>query len=506
MPDRDFDKSIQRKANELRLEPSPEVWERVAAQINEKDRRRGFAWYWLAAAIVAGALSLWFIGPITQTTPHDSTVTSSASDPLENKNQPATATQEPTALTSETAGTTDNTSSSAEKTSTSSQDALAAKKDPLTASANGSNKAANSAEGATEISGSTARSTSSSKTNGIAKSGTTAKSNSAAIKKQGLSNQEQQSLRIAKNKRQLPADATPLTATINAADEKELYGKSLYPQSSLPQSGDIQPDPATEGDTKLNADLLAATPKPTQKKESWNLAMQIGGGSGSLREGLGTVAEATPQNAFTNIALRPPGTSAALDPRPSDIKAGPSFQASIGLSRPISRKLNFITGIQYAYFSNRIKVGREIDSSALNTNFRLQNISATAAYTGAGNEGNTYYNAYHYLQVPFEIGWFLDNGKKLSWNNGFLLGFLLQTDALHYDESAGAYYQNNDLVNKFQTSAQSSLNYRLFRTGSGSLSAGPFVNYQLSNIDKTAGNKRLLTFGLNARFLFNKTK
>lgn len=491
MPDRDFDKSIQRKANELRLEPSPEVWERVAAQINEKDRRRGFAWYWLAAAIVAGALSLWFIGPITQTTPHDSTFTSTVSNPLENKSQPATATQEPAAISSETAGITDRTSSSAELPSSASEDALTAKKAPSTASTNSSNTTANSAEGAAEISRSTARSTRSSKTNGIAKSGTnTARSNAAKTKKQGITNQEQQSL----------------PTIINAADEKELYGKSLHPQSSLPLPGDIQPDPATEGDTKLNADLMAIAPTPAKKKESWNLAMQIGGGSGSLQEGLGTASEPAPQNAFGNIALRPPGTSAAMDPRPSDIKAGPSFQASVGLSRPISRKLNFITGIQYAYFSNRIKVGREIDSSALSTNFRLQNISATAAYTGAGNEGNTYYNAYHYLQLPLELGWYLDNGKKLSWNNGFLIGLLLQTDALHYDESAGAYYQNNDLVNKFQTSVQSSLNYRLFRTGSGSLSAGPFVNYQLSNIDKTSGNKRLLTFGLNARFLFNKTK
>ncbi len=506
MPDRDFDQSIQRKANELRLEPSPEVWERVAAQINEKDRRRGFAWYWLAAAIVAGALSLWFIGPITQTTPHDSTVTSTASNPLENKSQPTTATQEPAAISSETAGTTDKISSSAEKPSTASENALNAKKDPLTVSSNSSNTAANSVEKAAGISGSTARSTSTSKTNSIAKSGTTTKSNSAAIKKQGITNQEQQSLPIAKNKTQLSPDAPTVTNAIYAADEKELFGKSLHPQSNLPLPGDIQPDPATEGDTKLNADLMAVAPTPTQKKESWNLAMQIGGGSGSLREGLGTASETSPQNAFANIALQPPGTSAAMDPRPSDIKAGPSFQASVGLSRPISRKVNFITGIQYAYFSNRIEVGRKIDLSSPNSNFRLQNISATAAYTGAGNEGSTYYNAYHYLQLPLELGWFLDNGKKLSWNNGFLFGLLLQTDALHYDESAGAYYQNNDLVNKFQTSVQSSLNYRLFNIGSGSLSAGPFVNYQLSNIDKTTGNKRLLTFGLNARFLFNKTK
>ncbi|GAB2656369.1 hypothetical protein GCM10027036_07250 [Flavihumibacter cheonanensis] len=497
MPDREFDKSIQRKANELRLEPSPEVWEKVAAQIKEKDRRRGFAWYWLAAAMLAGGLSIWFLSPdlfnksvpttVTQTTINDSNATPSVSNSLENNknnNDIASAQQERPAKE--------------ETVSVANGDPLKSSQPVITANKKSEN---------TSFSTETKSKNPTSPEKRIAPTDNA----SYAIKAQGQ--QQRQLAKVQKDKKTEktaiatePTEQPTQSPAIVEATEKELFGKTIAGNNNAPEPGEIEPNDATAGDTKLNADLLAAVAKPSKTKEPWNLAMQIGGGSGSMRDGLTSAYSPVAENFSGNIALQPPGTATTLDPRPSDVKAGPSFQASIGVSKPISRKLNFITGLQYAYFSNRIEVGRKMDSSALFSNFRLQNIAATTAYTGAGNEGKAYYNAYHYLQVPVEIGWYLDNRKRFSWNNGFLFGILLRTDALHYDQAAGAYYQNNDLVNKFQTSAQTSLNYRLFNLGSGNLSAGPFLNYQLSNIDKTAGNKRLLTVGLNARFLFNKQK
>lgn len=496
MPDRDFDKSIQRKANELRLEPSPEVWEKVAAQIKEKDRRRGFAWYWLAAAMLAGGLSVWFLSPdlfkqsvpttVTQTTTNDSNATQSVSNKLENNNS------------NDIASAQQELPAKEETVSVANGDPLKSSQPVITANKKSEN---------TSFSTETKSKNPTSREKRIAPTDKV----SYAIKAEG---QQQRQLakadKIAKTEKTAiataPTEQLTQSPAVDEASEKELFGKTIAGNDNAPSPGEIEPKNATAGDTKLNADLLAAEIKPSKTREPWNLAMQIGGGSGSMRDGLTSAYSPVAENFSGNIALQPPGVATTLDPRPSDVKAGPSFQASIGVSKPISRKLNFITGIQYAYFSNRIEVGRKMDSSALFSNFRLQNIAATTAYTGAGNEGKAYYNAYHYLQVPVEIGWYLDNRKRISWNNGFLFGVLLRTDALHYDQAAGAYYQNNDLVNKFQTSAQTSLNYRLFNLGTGTLSAGPFLNYQLSNIDKTAGNKRLLTVGLNARFLFNKQK
>ncbi|MCU0386327.1 MAG: PorT family protein [Flavihumibacter sp.] len=509
MPDREFDKSIQRKANELRLEPSPEIWERVAAQIQEKDRRRGFAWYWLAAAMLAGGLSIWFLSPdlfkqsvpttVTQTTTNDSNATPSASNSLENnKNNKDIASAQQELPAKEENSYTEN-----KETATTA---------PLQATGN-QLKNSQPVVTANKKSENTSFSTESNRKNPSSREKRIVPNNKASY---AIQDEDKQQRQLAKAEKTAKAAKTAIATAptqqptqspaIVEATEKELFGKTIAGSNNAPAPGEIAPNNATAGDTKLNADLLAAEIKPAKTREPWNLAMQIGGGSGSMRDGLTSAYSPVAENFSGNIALQPPGVATTLDPRPSDVKAGPSFQASIGVSKPISRKLNFITGLQYAYFSNRIEVGRKMDSSALFSNFRLQNIAATTAYTGAGNEGKAYYNAYHYLQVPVEIGWYLDNRKRFSWNNGFLFGILLRTDALHYNQAAGAYYQNNDLVNKFQTSAQTSLNYRLLNLGSGTLSAGPFLNYQLSNIDKTAGNKRLLTVGLNARFLFNKQK
>ncbi len=469
MPDREFDKSVQRKANELRMEPSPEVWERVAAQLKEKDRKRGAAWIWLAAAMVAGGLSLWFFGPSvlqqgTSSSQQAQQAQQSQQAPAHTSPslpaQAATSTQESTPLNKPTI--------SHEATSTSTSGSLITKQETI--QLRGQQSA---------LSGSNTR------------AGKKARP-ATTTKEQLLVLREQQT-----------AGAKDWKAT----EEAVLQGKLMAMALEKPGSGTVEPTDAKEGDTKLDAALLASTPEqPTKKQAPWNLALQVGGGSGSMREGLATSYAPRFEYMAAGNALQAPGTAVAADPTPSDVKPGPSFQASIAVSRPVGRKTSFITGLQYAFFSNRIEVGRKIDSSAMNSNFRMQAIQGIAAYTGVGNNGKTYYNTYHYLQLPLEIGWALDAQKRLSWNNGIVLGYLLSTDALHYDETAGAYYKNNDLVNKFQTSAQTSFQYRLFPGKTWSLSVGPYLNYQLRNIDRTADSKRLLTVGFNARLLLGTSK
>jgi hypothetical protein len=481
MPDRDFDKSIQRKANELRLQPSPEVWERVAAQLNEKDRKRGFAWIWLAAAMLAGGLSLWFFGPALL---NESPKTGQQAQHTTNKEHTKTSKQNSSPL---------NSSASNNPSTTSGNNDLNSTSGSLSSSASSSNSAS-SVDKSTQQ-------------NASDKTVSETIAFNASAKKKSKSRTAARP--YAKTETELFVSKEPdfsVAANNELIDENRLSGKRIAFQLEKPASGSVEDNGAKEGDTKLSADLLASIPeKPSKKQDNWNLAFQMGGGSGSMREGLSN-SYAPRYESMAGNALLGPSVAAPLDPRPSDVKAGPSFQASIGISRPIGKKTSFITGLQYAYFSNRIEVGRKIDSSAVNSNFRLQSISGTAAYTGAGNEGKAYYNAYHYLQIPLEIGLALDAKNRLSWNNGIVLGYLISTDALHYNETAGAYYKDNELVNKFQTSAQTSLQYRLFPGSSWNLSIGPYLNYQLRNIDKTEGSKRLFTVGLNARLLLGTSK
>ncbi|MFT4023272.1 MAG: hypothetical protein QM664_05750 [Flavihumibacter sp.] len=52
MPDHEFDKTIGEKAGLLLLEPSPEVWEAVAARLKEKKRRRALIWWFSGVSLL----------------------------------------------------------------------------------------------------------------------------------------------------------------------------------------------------------------------------------------------------------------------------------------------------------------------------------------------------------------------------------------------------------------------------------------------------------------------
>ncbi|HEY8397636.1 MAG TPA: outer membrane beta-barrel protein [Flavihumibacter sp.] len=501
MRDRDFEKSFQRKANELRIQPSPELWERVAAQIQEKDRKRGFAWIWLAAAMIAGGLALWFIGPT-----------------IMNENGSGQQMAEKNLNTLE---------SNPESTGAASANVNPASTNPAAAHPAAVNPAAsNPAEANPAKANSAAGQSAAARaaTSPLATQPATDKKLNA-VKDQPISNQREQPVQrgsgrlsassgyIAKNNNdhthagqiQDPKAGVEVDGEI---EEPVLNSKFSTLALHKPPTAEISFAGAEQGDTKLDASLLDNIPTIKEKqKDGWHLGMLAGGGTGSLREGLATSYQ-TPSETFTTGSLiaGPPVPNAAPEPTPSSVKAGPAFQVGIGISRPISRRLNFNTGLQYAYSSSRIEVGQKIDQNTANANFRLQSVAGTEAYVGVGNNGRAYYNAYHYAQLPLELGWVLDNRNRLSWNNGVVLGYLISTDALHYNSLAGAYYKDNSLVNKWQTNLQTSFQYLVFPTPQWNLSVGPYASYQLRNIDKTPGDKRLLSFGLNARIVFNNSK
>ena len=57
MPDHEFDKALGEKASSLLVEPSPAVWEAVAARLKEKKRRRAIIWWFSGAPWVTQSTS-----------------------------------------------------------------------------------------------------------------------------------------------------------------------------------------------------------------------------------------------------------------------------------------------------------------------------------------------------------------------------------------------------------------------------------------------------------------
>ena len=63
MPVNDFEKRVQQRMEELKLSPSPEVWEQVASRIREKKRRRFIFWLLLPGLLLGGGILFFVFAP-----------------------------------------------------------------------------------------------------------------------------------------------------------------------------------------------------------------------------------------------------------------------------------------------------------------------------------------------------------------------------------------------------------------------------------------------------------
>ena len=80
-----------------------------------------------------------------------------------------------------------------------------------------------------------------------------------------------------------------------------------------------------------------------------------------------------------------------------------------------------------------------------------QSAFSLSYYTGAPQQ--TYTDHFHFIELPLSYNWRVTNNTDhfLSLNAGVSPSYLLATNALLYDTTAGGiYYHNKDLVTKTQ--------------------------------------------------------
>lgn len=489
MSGRDFEKSIQEKANQLRLQPSPEVWEKVALQIRERRRKRGVAWFFLSAAIVAGSLSFWLFSPPGPGQVNRKVQVSAADKSAVNRKPESPAREKKAANAILNSGVQAGESGLGENPESAGAPTAAEAKSGTTKSSQPSSLI---------IPQITAKSKSGKKITQLPKGPHAADKLTAGVKTTGDNHP-----RTTGFKQELMA-GNETGSEMSDPALKELLPAMVAPLNFSEPEIVIKGSAAKEGDRKLADSLLVARQKPTQNK-NWQTSVVAGGGISSLQEGLFQSSRMGAPNAFqSTIALPPMNTSAGMQRSPSDVKPGPAFHVGFGLNREMGKRTSLGFGIQYAYQSNRIRIGQPIDSAAALLNERLQSFTARNAYAGSGNQGSVYHNAYHYLQIPLEFSWNPGGKKKIYWNSGMTVGYLLGTDALQYNSTAGVYYEDKSMVNKWMAAVQTGIYYRFQAPGKWQISVGPFIQYHLNTPDKSANGKNFLYTGLGARLHLNK--
>jgi Outer membrane protein beta-barrel domain len=444
MSARDFDKSLQEKAQHLRLEPSAEVWQGVEAALQRKRRRRVVAWIFSTAALVAGIglFSGQFYQPQTGAGTTDlSKVKNAVGRIVDNGDHK---TSQPLA---KPAGELQKT-------------AAAVKQPQVTA-----------AEKAMPVDG-----------------------------QSGAAVQQRTKYKLVKSvTKQTRSNAAGEAEKISADDDFEPNELAASIVAGVKPSEKLIAVSAPEKKQPAQSVSKAVTvPKKVSTPDKWHLSVVFGAGASNLVES-GLQQYNTIANEYL-YAINVPAGIAASQQRPSDVKIGPSFFGGMQLSRVISKKIAVGAGIQYVYYSNRINVGRMADSVVSIYNDRQELVRSDGAFKAAGNSGNTFYNQFHLLQLPVELDVNIGRRKHWALQTGVSLGYLIGVNTLQYNNQAGVYYRNNPVLRKWQTEVFTGFQYKFLTAQKRTLAVGPFARYQATSLDHSSSNKHLFSFGLGAKW------
>lgn len=194
-----------------------------------------------------------------------------------------------------------------------------------------------------------------------------------------------------------------------------------------------------------------------------------------------------PNYSYNSPSSRP-GTSfgqASIGPASSP-ENSIGFTAGIILKNEISPKTSFATGLSYTYYTSTILIGNQLSAG---------NYSSTGILS-------SYRNNFHFIDLPLTIHFNFNKSQKVPLNlsAGFAVSQLLASDAVQY--KSGFYDVDNSFLNKTQFGFNTGISATFFKR----VSAGPFYHYGINSLAKEGlyGKKHLNFLGIKAAFIFQK--
>ncbi|HEY0680675.1 MAG TPA: hypothetical protein VGD17_20490 [Chitinophagaceae bacterium] len=527
MQDRDFEKQVQQKMQELRFAPGADVWARVRADIQKKKRRRPVVLWLILAGLLVG--SSWFLytgmqndNKITGQLPSDK----SGSASNEKSEETTTITNPQTQKT--TSGTSGEQSlrqpENGTKTSIEKDKVVKSAVTEEAGNKTVSEKALQKPQ-STESKFKPLTSGTSKKDQNRSISDYADKGEQKAANKNLLStnrpvtvNNEINSLPPQAKTEAVVKPAENIIEKPVVQKEEQVTPDSRKPDVSQPMNPDTKvaiasdkdPDKKTNVEVQVKDSLtspaspaIAMKNNSVKKKAGQRSDWQIGI-SGSI--GISDLGnEIFKGTSVADLAYGGGAVTPAAPPiqRASEVQAGLAFNLGGYVSKSIAKKLRLKLGLEYDYFSNVINTGSYVNSTRVVNQGAALNL--VNEFYIAGNT-NKFTNRYHFISVPLSLQWQINKSTKhgLIWENGISPAQMIHTNALHYDGISGTYYEEDNLFRKTQWIASSSLLFSLKLKNNLQLYAGPQVQYGLSNmVDKAEKNKHLRYAGIKLMVGFN---
>ena len=240
-------------------------------------------------------------------------------------------------------------------------------------------------------------------------------------------------------------------------------------------------------DTSNTPQAVVTTAKHSNQNR-WKFGLLfVGGVSGAGKDFLSLSAPAVsydPGSLNSGGQQQQPGFSS------SGTKAGFGFLAGVLAEKNISKRIQFVTGINFKSFS---------------TSSKLYDSAGTYS---ARTVSNKYLNHFNFIEVPLSLRFQFGNRNNLllSWQVGITISQLISSSALQLNSSTGYYYKDNSLFNKTQIGFNTAFLLTLFPKQNNSIFIGPYFYYDASKIaNEGLYNKKHFVFaGLRTSIIFGK--
>jgi hypothetical protein len=156
---------------------------------------------------------------------------------------------------------------------------------------------------------------------------------------------------------------------------------------------------------------------------------------------------------------------------PSSVKNGYGIEAGINVYRRLSAKSKIAAGLSYQLHTTGIQIGSRSDSAAA----LRQNVFANGSQ-------QSYTNYYHLISVPvqFSTQLFTIGGADVNLDLGASFSRLISTNSLQYNLGRLVYYQDNSLFNKNIIGLSAGANIHLFPKTKAGFYIGPEFYYSLT--------------------------
>lgn len=268
------------------------------------------------------------------------------------------------------------------------------------------------------------------------------------------------------------------TEKLFAAEKNAAASTETQPAAdSLPGKDNTVPVTAANKKTK----------EKTAKKTKWQYGIFLSAGSAAVKNG---VFSKQPVNyAQVNSAMNnQPPAGVSNNNLPAAPSASTAFSVGGTVEKNINARFKFVTGVNYAYQSNSIKVGKKVDSAvAVNVDIN-KSITAGSYYT-AGN-AEKYKNDFHFIEVPALLQFRPAAKLPFYIEGGITAAVLLHSNALLYNTAASAYVTDAAFFNKMQLSVNAGAGITVLQKTKYPVSIGYQFRQGMLSVTKPAFGKQ----------------